>query len=300
MVRRFLESRAGLTGVLLVVVSAAAYGTVPIFAKLVFREGVSLPQMLSWRFVLAAALLWVATLLSGGGVRSRGKVVRLLLMGAVGYAGQAAAFFFALARLPAATTALLLYTYPAMVTLGSAVFLGERLGARKVAAVLVAFGGTTLVLQGQAGPLNPVGVAFGLLSAAMYSAYVLFGSRFFANVHPIAASATVMSATAVSFVTYAAVAGQISVPSHPAQVGLIVTIAVVGTALPVLAFVAGMPRVGPSRASILSTFEPVVTVTLAAAVLGEALHPLQILGAACIILSVAVLEAGGHAEPAAM
>jgi drug/metabolite transporter (DMT)-like permease len=221
-------------------------------------------------------------------------------MGAVGYAGQAAAFFFALARLPAATTALLLYTYPAMVTLGSAVFLGERLDLRKVAAVLVAFGGTTLVLQGQAGTLNPVGVAFALLSAAMYSAYVLFGSRFFADVPPISAAATVMSATAVSFVTYAAIAGQVTVPAHSAQFGWIATIAVVGTALPVLAFVAGMPRIGPSRASILSTFEPVVTVALAAAVLREALHPLQIVGAACIVLSVAVLEAGGRAEPAAM
>jgi drug/metabolite transporter (DMT)-like permease len=289
-----------LAGVLLVVVSAGAYGTVPIFAKIVFREGVSLPELLSWRFVLAAALLWTVSLLSRGAVPSKGAVARLVLMGAVGYAGQAAAFFFALARLPAATTALLLYTYPAMVTLGSAVFLGERLGLRKVVAVLVAFGGTTLVLQGQAGTLNPLGIAFALLSAAMYSAYVLFGSRFFADVPPIAAAATVMSATAVSFVTYAAIAGQIIVPTHPAQIGWIATIAVVGTALPVLAFVAGMPRIGPSRASILSTFEPVVTVALAAAVLREALHPLQIVGAACVVVSVAVLEAGGRAEPAAM
>jgi drug/metabolite transporter (DMT)-like permease len=54
-------------------------------------------------------------------------------------------------------------------------------------------------------------------------------------------------------------------------------------------FFAGLKRVGPTTASILSTVEPVVTVILAFLVFGELLGPLQLLGGAFVIAAVLVL-----------
>ena len=65
-------------------------------------------------------------------------------------------------------------------------------------------------------------------------------------------------------------------------------IVVVSTVLAVLAFFAGLKRTGASTASILSTFEPVVSTALAALVLGEVLTPIQLLGAV-LVLSAAVI-----------
>jgi drug/metabolite transporter (DMT)-like permease len=300
MTRRPIHERDGAFGVTLVVISACSYGTVPILAKMTFAAGVTLPDFLCWRFTLAACLLWAVVALTRGGLPDRAHAIRLVLMGAIGYVGQSAAFFAALQRIPAATTALLLYTYPAIVTLAAAALLRHPLTVRKVAAIAIAFVGTSLIVQGQIGGGAPVGIAFALVSAIIYSAYVLFGSRVFAGAPPISSAAIVMSSTAATYLAFGAATRQLSLPTDPTQTGLIAAAAVIGTAVPVLAFIVGMPRIGPSRASILSTFEPVVTVLLATAVLGETLQFPQFLGAACVIASVVVLEAGRGAQPAQM
>ena len=58
----------------------------------------------------------------------------------------------------------------------------------------------------------------------------------------------------------------------------------------ILAFFAGLARVGPSAASILSTLEPVVTVGLAAAAFGETLGAVQLLGGALVLSAVVVMQ----------
>ena len=285
------KGRAGASGVALVVVSAVAYGTVPIIATLAFRTGVPLTVFLSCRFTLAALLLWMAVPLTRGAYPRRERVGALLLMGAIGYAGQSAAFFAALQRMPAPATALLLYTYPAIVTLGAAAFFRERIGWRAIGAIVIAFAGTSLVVHGQVGGLNPAGIAFALLSATIYAGYVLFGSKVFDGPAQIASAAMVMSATAVSFAAFG-IAGGLTLPSAGAPLFYVVLVAIIGTAIPVVAFLTGMPRVGASRASILSTLEPAVTVVLSGLILAQPLGPLQIAGAICILVSVFVLESG--------
>ncbi len=55
-------------------------------------------------------------------------------------------------------------------------------------------------------------------------------------------------------------------------------------------FFAGLARVGPSVASILSVLEPVVTVGLAAAVFSESLSVGQLLGGALVLAAVVVVQ----------
>jgi drug/metabolite transporter (DMT)-like permease len=68
---------------------------------------------------------------------------------------------------------------------------------------------------------------------------------------------------------------------------------VIGTTIPVLTFILGLRLVGPSRAAILSTFEPASSVLLAVLILGEGANPIQYLGGAFILASVLVLEGRG-------
>ncbi len=282
--------RRSTAGIALVIVSALCYGTVPVIAKLAFAAGLRVPVFLTWRFAAAAVIVWAIVAIARRALPSAGDVAPLAAMGAIGYAGQSAAFFASLLWLPASTAALLLYTYPAIVTLAAAAFLHERLTARTGLAVALAFAGTCLVVGRPGAALPPQGVALVLLSATIYSAYILVGSRLFAKAPALSASAIVISGTALSYVIFTLVAGDAGAPDTAAQVGWLAAAAVVGTAIPILFFLAGMPRIGPARASILSTFEPVVTVILAGVVLGESLRPSQMLGALCVLASVVVLE----------
>ena len=65
-------------------------------------------------------------------------------------------------------------------------------------------------------------------------------------------------------------------------------IVVIATAIPVTTFLAGLERIGPTNASLLSTLEPVVTVLLAAWLFGD-VSPITLVGGALILVAVVVL-----------
>ena len=62
------------------------------------------------------------------------------------------------------------------------------------------------------------------------------------------------------------------------------------TVAAILLFFAGLARVGPSVAAILSVLEPVVTIGLAAAVFSESLSTGQLLGGALVLAAVLVVQ----------
>jgi drug/metabolite transporter (DMT)-like permease len=75
----------------------------------------------------------------------------------------------------------------------------------------------------------------------------------------------------------------------------------IATVIPVVTFLAGLKRIGPTDASMLSTLEPVVTVALAAWLFNEKLQPITLLGGALILIAVIVLTRSElrQTEPAA-
>lgn len=61
------------------------------------------------------------------------------------------------------------------------------------------------------------------------------------------------------------------------------------TVIPVVTFLAGLKRIGPTDASMLSTLEPVVTVLLAALLFDERLRPVSLVGGVMILLAVVLV-----------
>jgi drug/metabolite transporter (DMT)-like permease len=280
-------------GVALVIGSACCFGVLGIFGKLAYRLGLTTPQLLSYRFAGAAVLLWLTALLMRERTPGWRSLAGLAVMGGAGYVGQSGSYFNALHFIPASTNALLLYTFPVVVTLLAALLFGEALGAGKLAAVGLAFVGTLFVVQAQLGAAPVIGIALGLGSAAFYSAYILYGSRLLPRLPPVSSTATIMTSAAIVWGLYAGLTGQLAVQWTPPRVGLMGSFVVIGTTIPVLTFILGLRLVGPSRAAILSTFEPVATVLLAVIILGERASPIQYVGGALILASVLVLEGRG-------
>src|SRR5229473_7572963 len=280
-------------GVALVIGSAVCFGTLGVFGKLAYRLGLSTPQLLSYRFALAALLLWLAAAVTRQGLPPRRSLIGLAIMGGVGYVGQSASYFSALHFIPVSTTALLLYTFPVAVTLLARLLFGEPLGWAKIGAVVLAFIGTMLVVEAQLQGAPPIGIVLGLTSAAVYSGYILYGSRLLPGVPPVSATATIVTAAAIVWGGFAAANGQLAVNWTPSRLALLAGFAVIGTTIPVLAFILGLRSVGASRAAILSTFEPASSVLLAVIILGEGANPIQYLGGAFILASVVVLEGQG-------
>jgi drug/metabolite transporter (DMT)-like permease len=86
------------------------------------------------RFAVASLVLWALLSASGGLSRIRAllrsDLVLALGLGAVGYSAQAGAYFGALQRIDPGLLALLLYTFPAIVTV-AAIRLGREQASRQ-------------------------------------------------------------------------------------------------------------------------------------------------------------------------
>ena len=78
---------------------------------------------------------------------------------------------------------------------------------------------------------------------------------------------------------------------------LLVVIALLATVLPIAAFLGGVRRLGPSRATILGTVEPPLTIGLSALVFGERLTPVQLLGAVLVVSAVVIVQARVRTRP---
>jgi drug/metabolite transporter (DMT)-like permease len=279
-------------GPLLCLISAACFGAMAIFGKLSYDEGVTVGDLLLVRFALAACAL-LAVVGATGALRGlpRRSVLAALGMGAIGYATQSGLFFLALERMDASLLALVLYTYPALV-FAAAVLIGrERADARRVAALLVALAGVALVLLGAtSGSVDALGAVMGLGAAAAYTVYILVGDRVVGDVPPVPLAALVCTGATMTFAVAAAVRGGPELDFGAAGWGWLGAIALISTVAAILAFFAGLERVGPSAAAILSTLEPVVTVSHAAAAFGEALGAVQLLGGALVLGAVVVMQ----------
>jgi drug/metabolite transporter (DMT)-like permease len=279
-------------GPLFCLASAAAFGAMGIFGKLAYDEGATVGTLLATRFVLAAALFWLFVVCAGG-VRDlralpRRDVGIAVALGAVGYGAQAGGYFAALERLDASLLSLLVYTFPVMVTV-TAVALGRESASRRTAmALALASTGLVLVLAGAAtGALDALGTALGLGAAVVYSAYILISDGVAARVGPLALSTLVCTGAAMTL-TLAGFAGGDLDPGSVSATGFawLSGLAVVSTVGAIALFFAGLRRVGPTAASILSTLEPVVTVGLAFVVFAESLGPAQLAGGALVLSAV--------------
>ena len=279
-------------GALLCLLSAAAFGAMAVFGKLAYDEGVEVGDLLLVRFALAAvALLAIAG--ATGKLRGlpRRVVVVGLAMGAIGYAAQSGLFFAALERMDASLLALILYVYPALVLAGAVALGRERATPRRVAALAVALAGVALVLLGAAsGEVEALAAVLGFASAVTYTIYILTGDRVGSGVSPLALTALVCTGATGTFAVATAVRGGPELGFGAAGWGWIGAISLVCTVAAILLFFAGLARVSPSKAAILSTLEPVVTVALAAVAFGESLSAVQLLGGALVLGAVVVMQ----------
>ena len=78
-------------------------------------------------------------------------------------------------------------------------------------------------------------------------------------------------------------------PTPGERLAALVAVALVGTVVAVTASFAALERLGPADTAVVSTVEPVVSVLVAAAVLGERLSGLQVAGGALVLLAVLAL-----------
>jgi drug/metabolite transporter (DMT)-like permease len=167
-----------------------------------------------------------------------------------------------------------------------------------VAALGLASGGLVLVVAGAgSGALDPLGVALGLGAAVVYSTYILGSQGVAGRVRPRVLSALVCTGAAAPLTVGSALLGELR-PGALTVAGWswLTLVAVVSTVVSISLLFAGLRRVGPTTASILSTAEPLTTVVLAFLAFGESLGPVQLAGGALVLAAVLLLSSSSATQ----
>jgi drug/metabolite transporter (DMT)-like permease len=142
--------------------------------------------------------------------------------------------------------------------------------------------------------IDPLGVALALVAGSLQAAFVLITGRGFAPLAPLHVAVYVVFAALAVSAPLAVLAGEgdgLLVPVHQPDTWIwILAAGLLGAAIPTTLFVTGINLVGPSRAAILMTIEPLVGVTLAVLLLGEQPSVLQVIGGAMVLVAAAVLQ----------
>ena len=276
-----------LIGVFLILISGISFGAAAIFARFAYEAGTNPITLLFLRFGIASVCMIFMMLIRRLPL-PRGEILfGLVLMGALGYVGQSFCYFTALTLISAGLVALLLYLYPAILTLLAIIILKEPISRIKILALVLALIGTILTI-GPIGGGRPLGIILALGGAFIYSIYILVGSKITRPGTATQSSTVIITSAAVVFAGIIAVRGA-SFPTTFFGWSAASALALISTVLAIVTFLAGLERVGPINAATLSTVEPVVTVILAALILRETLTLLRIVGGLMIILAVIIL-----------
>lgn len=275
-----------ITGILLIAISAASFGTLAIFGRFLYAEGLDTFTLLFLRFSFAALVMALILILHKESF-PRGKILlQLIGMGAIGYAGQAFSFLSAIKYASAGLVALLLYLYPMFVFMLSVIVLREKVTWIKIGAIILALIGTALTVDPAGGQL--IGILLAILSALIYSVYIIVGTNVMKHVSAVQSSLVIFASAAVVYGILMGINGAHFPATSSGWLG-IVGIVLVATVIPVATFLAGLERIGPTNAAMLSTVEPVVTVLLAWLIFGERLQPITALGGGLILVAVVFL-----------
>jgi drug/metabolite transporter (DMT)-like permease len=271
-------------GIVVASVAAIVFGTFAVSAKLAYREGAELLPLLATRFAIAAVLLALYHAATRRGLwPGRANVIRLLLLGGVAYAAEAALFFMATERAPAGVVSLVFFTYPTWTALLAFATRMERYNHRTAAALVLGTAGVAVIfsirLDSLAGPL------FALAAAMSLAVYLLVAQVVAAPVAPSVAATWVASGAALAFGTATLVTGT-PLASDAADEAALLGAA---TAVAFVLLYWAISLIGSARVTIASTLEPVSTVALSALLLGEEITVRVILGAVLVVAALPVL-----------
>ena len=289
-------TRDRILGAVCVVAAATIWGTLGLFAKILYADGVSFESLVAVRASVGWAAVMLFVLATGGArsLRVSGRDLAFLIpLGLVGIGLFYLIYFYTVRESTVGTAAILPYSSPAFVVVLARLFLKETLNAAKVLALFLTMAGIFLV-AGAYDPANlevsPVVLVVGLLSGLTYGLYSIFGRPVADRLRPSVILSYALFFGALLLVVAALPTLDTLAGLSMGSYALLLMLAVVHTTLAFALYTFGLGRLGAGRAAIVATVEPVVAVALGALLLGEDLAFPKVIGAVLVISGAALAQ----------
>jgi drug/metabolite transporter (DMT)-like permease len=275
------------------------FGTIVVLGKRVLERGMSVESMLAFRFGVAAVLL------AGGLVALRrplvaepGERAGLAALAVFGYAIEASLFFTAARHGTAAAATLLFFTYPVIVTLGAWLVGRGAPGRLTLVALISTLAGAAIVGGTGAGiAIEPIGVAFALGAACLYSAYLVGSDLVLRRTAPFTSAMWVAGGASIGLFLFASVSGRYTSPQVGADWWAILAMGL-ATAGAFVCLLGALQRIGAVRTAIISATEPLSAALLGFLFLEETVSLGTAIGGAMILAGAVTASLSRAAAPA--
>jgi drug/metabolite transporter (DMT)-like permease len=217
-------------------------------------------------------------------------------LGFLGYYLASLLDFLGLQYIPAGLGRLIMFLYPTLVVLLSAIFLGKRPTRREVAALAITYAGIALVLSQQLGvapghSMFLFGALLVFASSTCYAVYLVAGSQLVKRVGSLRFTAYTMIISTLPAVVQFALLESPAALHLPGQVwGYVAVLAFGCTVFPVLLVAEALKRIGANHFALIGALGPVTTVLADFVLLGGALSAAQAGGGALVILGVLLVS----------
>ncbi len=292
------SNRQALLGVGLAVLAAIGFSAKAIFVKLAYRHPIDAVTLLALRMVFSVPFFLAAALWSRGQGQAAALEKRdwmaVLGLGLIGYYLSSLLDFSGLQYISAGLERLILFLYPTMVVLLSALLLKQPFGRREMLAMALSYAGIVLVFMhdvagGHLGWTLGAGLVFG--STLTYAIYLIGAgqaiarmgaTRFTAYAMTVASAATLLQFA----VTHPVAALEQSLPVY--ELGF--AMAILSTVLPVFMLSASIRLIGSGQTSLIGSIGPVATILLAHVFLGEKVSLLQVAGSSLVLAGVLAIS----------
>jgi drug/metabolite transporter (DMT)-like permease len=287
-------------GVALAILAALGFSFKAIFVKLAYAIPQAVPvdavTLLSLRMVFALPVfVWVAVVASRAAPPlTRRDWLMLGTLGLLGYYGASILDFIGLRYITAGLERLILFTYPTLTVMIGVLFMGKTLSRREIGALLLSYAGIALAFFHDlefAGDSRAVltGVAFVFASSLSYAFYLSGSASMIHRLGSLRFTAVAMLVSTLATLLHFLAAQPLSALAQPLPIyGYGAGMALFSTVLPVFWQSAAIRRIGSSKAVLIGTVGPMLTIFFGWWLLGEPLSLAQI-GGACLVLAGVLL-----------
>ncbi len=288
-----------LKGTVCGIVAAISYGTNPLGAMNLYKDGISANSTIFYRFGLAALILAAMMVVQRKSFAVTRRELLILAVLGVLMGSSSSSLYFSFYFMDVGIASTLLFVYPVMVAVIMATLFKEKVTASTVVSIALSLAGITLLYHGGDGAtLSTMGVLLVMVSSLTYAVYIVIVNKSSLRLSSVKLTFYVLVFGVMTILAYTAAMGQhIQMLATPAQWGYAAMLALVPTVISLVLMVIAVHDIGSTPTAIMGALEPLTAVAIGVMCFGEDFTARLATGIVLILAAVILIIAGKSLSP---